>query len=533
MNNPALTRLIEDNEWVDIPSKIITREGHTVNSSGNQWHLPYSMKAHPILDFNNIINLALRWVTKRYIQEKIQTTSTHAGYSNFQDIKREFIRFQNDYGLIENLSNTELENKLISIVENRISQARAKHRLWALYRPIQWYIWCAENYPELGFCSAYAMELDSMILPGNPKGEAVRMEDPDSGPLHRSLELPLIIKALREDKSSALEHIQQKVAVALSIALGRNPANLTYLRETDFINLTSDSDEPCYILKIPRIKKRQLNPRDDFMDEYLDPEFATYIQELIAANQQIKTIVKTKNGDIEIDRPLFIKVDQNKAALSAGLLNESFNMPSADISELVKKFAKRDNIISPLTGEILYLSTRRLRYTLATSLASEGISRRELARILDHTDTQHVQVYFEVAGNIVEHLDKASAKGFAKYLDFFKGRIVDDASDAINGKRNDKHLSFINENNPTDQTEIGICGENKICHLDPPFSCYLCPKFQPYRHADHEHVLECLLNSRDARMKKYENARLGIQLDDVIFAVAQVAEQCKGGISNG
>ena len=181
------------------------------------------MRAHSTLDFNNIINSSLRWATKRYIQEKIQTTSTHAGYSNFQDIKREFLRFQNDYGLIESLSNIELENKLISIVENRISQARAKHRLWALYRPIQWYIWCAENYPELGFCSAYAMELDSMILPGNPKGEAVRMEDPNSGPLHRSLELPLIIKALREDKSPVLEHIQQKVAVALSIALGTQP----------------------------------------------------------------------------------------------------------------------------------------------------------------------------------------------------------------------------------------------------------------------------------------------------------------------
>ena len=65
-----------------------------------------------------------------------------------------------------------------------------------------------------------------MIIPGNPKGEAVRMEDPDSGPLHRSLELPLLIKAMREDKSQVLEHIQQKAAVALSIALGRNPANL-------------------------------------------------------------------------------------------------------------------------------------------------------------------------------------------------------------------------------------------------------------------------------------------------------------------
>jgi hypothetical protein len=125
VSNSVLARLIEENEWLDIPSKIATREGHVINTSSNQWHLPYSMRAHATLDFNNIINPSLRWVTKRYIQEKIQITSTHAGYSNFQDIKREFLRFQNEYGLLENLNKIEIENKLISIIEHRISLARA------------------------------------------------------------------------------------------------------------------------------------------------------------------------------------------------------------------------------------------------------------------------------------------------------------------------------------------------------------------------------------------------------------------------
>ena len=160
-------------------------------------------------------------------------------------------------------------------------------------------------------------------------------------------------------------------------------------------------------------------------------------------------------------------------------------------------------------------------------LTNTGISRSELARILDHTDTQHVQVYFELAGGIVEHLDKAAAKGFSKYLDFFRGKIIETADEAVNGELDNKHLSFIDEENPTDQTEIGVCGESKICHLDPPFSCYLCPKFQPYRHADHEHVLDCLLRSRAERIEKYTNSRLGVQLDDVIAAVAQVAKICE------
>jgi len=94
---------------------------------------------------------------------------------------------------------------------------------------------------------------------------------------------------------------------------------------------------------------------------------------------------------------------------------------------------------------------------------------------------------------------------------FFKGNIIKDDSEAINGDRDDKHLNFVNESDPKDQIDIGVCGEGNICHLDPPFSCYMCAKFQPYDDANHEHVLD----------------RLGIQLDDVIMAVAQVVEMCK------
>ena len=104
---------------------------------------------------------------------------------------------------------------------------------------------------------------------------------------------------------------------------------------------------------------------------------------------------------------------------------------------------------------------------------------------------------------------------------------MNSSEDAVNGDNPEKHLVFKGDKIGDDIKDIGVCGESTICHLDPPFSCYLCPKFQPYIHADHEYVLESLLNSRNERLEKYENARLGIQLDEVIFAVAQVAEACK------
>lgn len=515
--------LIKLNGWQELPEKVITREGTEVDVSGDVWHLPYVIRDHASINFLNIANDYLRWSTKKYIKNRLEKTSTHAGYSSYTYLKTEIFNKQEAISLQPD----KLKSSLVTLFERIISEARENHRLWALYRPIQWYLWCAENYPEIGFCPAYAMELEGMIIPGNPKGEAVRQEDPDKGPLHRSLELPLLINALRNDKSSELKHLQEKVAVALSIALGRNPANLTYLIDEDIFDLTPEGDERCYVIRMPRIKKRQLNPRDDYLEEYLETEFAKYLLELMDRNKTLDTRVVVKGKTIDLPKPLFVNVKKNKAAVASGLWESTYNMVSNDISSLLKSFVSRHNIISPLTNELLQISARRLRYTLATNLAAEGISKKELARILDHTDTQHVLVYFEMASNIIEHLDKAMAKSFSQYLNFFKGNLISDDSEAINGDRDDKHLYFINEDNPEDQTDIGVCGKSKICHLDPPYSCYICPKFQPYNHADHEHVLDCLLTDRETRIKKYENSRLGVQLDDVIIAVAQVIELSK------
>lgn len=519
--------------WSDVPQSVITREGKSVDTSTQVWHLPYSIRRHSSIDFGQIVEPKIRWVTQRYVQECLQGTSTHAGYTAYTYIWTELIRYQHEFNLFEGFESGRLKERLISLFEKALSDARKKHRLWAMYRPIQWYVWCAENYPEIGFCPVYALELDSISVPGNPKGEAVRMEDPDKGPLHKSLELPLLIKALDYDKSKEFEHIQEKVAVALSIALGRNPANLTYLKEDDLVNLTPDSEKATWVIRVPRIKKRQLNPRDDLLDEYLDSKFAGYVLELIKANESVAKTLEINNERYQFQRPLFINLRGNRSAIKSGLLDAYFNCSSEKISRLIQQFVDRLNIISPLTKGVLRVNARRLRYTLGTSLAAEGTSRKELARILDHTDTQHVQVYFELAANIVEHLDKATAKSFAKYLDLFKGKIISDDSEAVNGDRDDKRVEFIDDTNPKESSEIGVCGEKAICHLDPPFSCYLCEKFQPYRHADHEHVLECLIKGRDERIEKYSNARLGIQLDDVILAVAQVAEACASGASDG
>lgn len=281
-----IKELIYANGWRDVPEIVISREGHNVYTNSEIWHLPITARENSDINFEKISNLYLRWATKRFIQEKVETTSSHSGHAHFNDIHREVTRYQSDFEIDEDLSDTNLVEGCIKLFESALSNARTEHKLWAMYRPIQWYVWCAENYPEMGFSPEYAMELSSISIPGNPKGEAVRSEDKDAGPFSRTLELPLIVKALKDDKSMEFAHIQQRAAVALSLALGRNPANLTFLKEKDLVNLTPD-DKPTWIIKMPRIKKRLLSPRDELLDEYLDETYANILLELIDANKSV------------------------------------------------------------------------------------------------------------------------------------------------------------------------------------------------------------------------------------------------------
>lgn len=503
---------------------IITREGSVVDTSGDEWHLPYTYYANASIDFGKIKNPFIKKALKHYVSMSLRLTSAHAGYSNFKVITLEIMKFFDD-DIAMTSSN---EQALIEAFEIAISTARKEHRLWALYRAVEWYKWSFKNYPELGFSELYTRQLAGMSMPGNPKGQAVRMEDPESGSFDHTLELPLIIDALKSDSSNSFTHFQERAAVALSIAFGRNPANLTCLRESDLSKLSPfEQDDPCYVLKMPRIKKRQLNARDDYIEEYLDPLFGKIIEDLILANRDVKLVYNSRNYEKPSERPIFINSSGNSAAKKSNSVDEVFNMTSDNISELLRSFVLRHKIISPITGSPLKVSTRRFRYTLATGLASEGISRIELSRLLDHTDTQHVEVYYDTRSSIVGHLDKASASQFSEYVSLFKGSVIGNDSEAINGELDEKHLLFVDEEFPDKKTDIGVCGELNICHLDPPFSCYLCPKFQPYRSANHEHVLDSLLEDRKQRLKKYENARLGIQLDDVILAVSNVITLCK------
>jgi hypothetical protein len=531
-----LNDLIEHHGWLDIPRTTISREGYAFATGNDEWvlHAPSGVKA---IAFDFVEHPFLKWALQRYILHCVQYISSVEGYNSARRIRSCIFSKLKERQPIGNSNIDDIRDLLIVCMQDFIREAREDHVLWGAYRPVRWYVWCADNYPELGFCPQYANEIDGMSIPGNPKGEAVRSEDPDAGPLDRILEMPLLRRALEMDQSEDWAHLQEKAALALAIGFGRNPTNLVWLNEKD---LSAEFEEipglePFYTVKIPRIKKRLRHPRSDLKTEPLDKLLAKHLQNLITANQGLETIVETTEGDVTVERPLFFRrartSNRGRASRERVYAPEVadivLRMDSGQMTQLLRDFVARHNLISPITGELMWLNTRRLRYTLATGLVEEGISRRELAEILDHSDTQSVEVYFELKGQIVKHLDAAALPKLAGLIGFFKGRVVSGSDDAINGDRPEKYLHWFDENKPEDGLEIGVCGESEICNLDPPFSCYLCPKFQPYQEADHEHVLDQLINSRSERLEKYENSRLGLQLDDVIAAVSSAIKACR------
>jgi hypothetical protein len=175
------------------------------------------------------------------------------------------------------------------------------------------------------------------------------------------------------------------------------------------------------------------------------------------------------------------------------------------------------------------VSTRRLRYRFATRLVEEGCSPLELADALDHTDLQHVMVYFNARGRVVRQLDEAMAVRLAPFAMAFLGRLVPDRSDAT---RADDPASVIRfQVQSGNQADVGNCGSFRHCGLNAPLACYTCHRFEPWADAPHELVLAALVLQRKQRFAAGLDDKIVQIHDATILAVADVVRRGKGKAS--
>lgn len=525
-NSPHLEDLVVDNCWEMIPASFISREGRKgiVDPHEGKMYLPIEGK-RGVINLRRIACPILNWVVIKFVIRQACVVSSDAGFNAWNDIvrmlsHREFLSKSKscDYPDF-------LEVSLVSQVEWVIAHYKGKGELWNVYRFTQFYIWAAEHYPELGFNVAYAYELEEMVIPGNPKGEAVRREFSDGGALDTNLETPLIKNALENDTGVEFEHYQQRAAVALCLSYGRNPANSAALNEEDLFLVLGTEPLQLWNLNIPRIKKRFISHRSDFIAESVELSTRVHIQNLIEKNQRMDSRVEVNGQLIEVERPLFRRTEPNGVYLRMGMYDSAYRLYASEFSRLLSAFAERMDLRSPLTGEIMHLTARRFRYTVGCVYAAEGRSRKEVAVRLDHSDLQSVEVYFTLQGKMRSALDKAAAVHFASKVNAFLG-CAPVEQDLI---ASDRKIPFGFEDTGAVEA-TGGCGLDAHCERDPPLSCYLCPKFVPFRSSVHERVLDQLLSKQKAI--RSPNG-MGIGLADVILAVSQVVAMCRGEVGDG
>lgn len=387
-----------------------------------------------------------------------------------------------------------------------------------------WYVWCADlGFPH--FDSEAAFELGRLTIGGNSKGLAVLSRDPNAGPIEET-DFGNLTQALRDlDKSEKPRQLLERCLVWLVIATGANPKNLALLKEGD---LTSHRDretgEKVYVLNIPRIKKRGAKVRTQFKPRRLHTFLGSMLEDLIAENgRRDRGFSSSENEKCRPSRPLFRRKTPNRWA-NTDAAEYAWHFESNELSQICTAAVDALELhVHGKSGLRFRATPRRFRYTYASRLVREGASPQQVAEALDHSDLQHVMVYFDVRSDIVPYLDRADST-FASIASYFLGRVVDGEGDAERGCDPDSRIyapAFTRTAEP-----IGSCGTLEACGLYASIACYRCKFIRPWRDGPHQLVLDALIAERGRKIQSKADPK-NIQIfDETIAVVAHVVAIC-------
>jgi integrase len=368
--------------------------------------------------------------------------------------------------------------------------------------------------------------LKGWTLKGNIKGDAVKRLDPREGPLTDNELL-----AFNEGVVRAFEQAKIKLnELALCLLLshtGRRPKQLTNTKICDLDGTKfNKKGEPMFLIHIPRAKQRGEVFRDSFKTFAMTLELWTVLD--AQRKDSIASIERILGYELQAaDRavlPLFPDLEAfegvgSVSELRSLLATDSLHLESEKVTAVLKKVVGTERITSERTGRLIELVATRFRYTKGTRAAREGFGHMVIAELLDHTDTQNVDVYTQ---NVPEHahaLNKAMALQLAPYAQAFQGVLVDREADAKRGDDPDSRIKFKGQNTAT-------CGQYGFCGANAPIPCYTCQHFQPWLEGPHEEVLADLLQEREQVEQITGDAAMAAVNDRTIFAVINVIQRC-------
>ncbi|WP_330705862.1 tyrosine-type recombinase/integrase [Novosphingobium resinovorum] len=459
---------------------VIDRAGRPVDVSGSVWRLNEPTGTITLnFDLLHISDGSILDAFRNYIVFKIRTKSPAHVHNCFDACRL----------LLDTVAAQDAAEYNTVLSYRAFSEALAvlgKAGKWRLHDGRHFYRWARRQRFE-PFCPKVEKRMHSIVLGGNEKGHAVRSQDPDKGPIPT----PVIADLMASLKAMRLEGtmpVKEQAAIVLAFATGSNSGQYASMRDEDITPLVVDGVVTSYIVNIPRHKKGDALSRAQFRRRKLNTFLGGIVWELVALNSA------TPGYQDHASKPLFRR-GAGPAPMRGNIEPEwNLHLTSMGFLQLLRRGVGRLQV-KGINGKDLHATVRRFRYTHATRMKNNGASQEAIADALDHSDLQHVSVYWDVGSDIVEHLDRALAMSLAPRAQAFAGIVKNEAS-AVRG--NEKGSRRYLADPATRRVEpVGTCGSFSFCNITAPYACYTCVRFQAWSDGPHEEVLAQLLHGRE------------------------------------
>lgn len=364
--------------------------------------------------------------------------------------------------------------------------------------------WRRLGYP--GVDSDVGLLLKQLRIQGNAKGVAVLTMDPEQGP-YTHIEEEGLQSALNSAYAEGRVQTSDYVMAWLYILLGQRNKQYAALKVCD-VQVMSDADGNLrYSVMMPRAKKGYENPRVNMVVRPLIEQFGEVLVEYAKRVRQSFEGVLTDT----LQAPLFPDSNGDR-----GAKGYEFHRTAANLGRRLKNVLGGLSVQSERTGQVMHVNARRFRRTIGTRAAEEGHGPLVIARLLDHTDTQHVGVYTANSPIIIDRIDRAIAMKMAPLAQAFAGTlVVGNSEDPTSAKR------IIDLRVDRSGKPMGKCGKDGSCGFAAPIACYTCKSFIAWRDGPHEAVLAFLLARRE-KLLQTTDKRMAAVNDRTIYAVAAV-----------
>lgn len=459
-------------------------------------------------------NPLMEWVYRSVVVERIQT---HI------DVRSVFgiANCLNDLALAP--SEADIAPAVLEWASQLIAQARVDRRDHLIHGVRAVFQWAVESLLP-GF---YEADLDTLATAQKAKkaGVAVTTLDPYDGPFTAS-ELARIERALH----NRAEWRRERAMYYLCRDWGLRPIQLALLRQEDF---SRDPAGP-YILvpsvKGPRRSHLRRSPKN-LKKRYLSDEAANaisdYLSHSLDAVIRAQQIVAKDNGvpmaQIEkLPIPLFPgkrpALRNRRFFASAALRPYTLHSDSGQLSREMVGWGARLALPGRYpdeggggTSTIMEISAYRFRRTKATAMVISGHSPEDVAEALDHMGTGSIEHYFRFNLDLIDFVNAAhnSSNEIKEAVAFWSCRLSSKTSKGLH-----KEMRVAN---------LGICKAIAVCPHHPTVTCYSCPKFRPFKEADHGAALRAIEGLR-GHVHEHGTGPVRHQVDAALAGVRAVIE---------